>query len=205
MWKSPWLSRIVFVACLTPLAVLAWQWTHNQLGFNSIEYVARYTGRWTLYFLLATLAITPLRRIPGLSPLILFRRMLGLFAFFYGCLHGLHYFGRDVQWNWEIISEDLTRRRFFIFGMLALVLMLPLAVTSFDKAIRWMGGKRWRLLHRLIYVSGIAGVVHFAMQGKGVDIRPLRYAAILAVLLLARVVFAFPAKRGRRAAVTTPR
>ncbi|MEO8026918.1 MAG: hypothetical protein ABI823_10605, partial [Bryobacteraceae bacterium] len=100
---SPWLPRILFVICLLPLAWLAWLWWHNDLGINRIEFVARYTGRWTLRLLLATLAITPLRLIPKLGPLLRFRRMLGLFTFFYGCLHALHYFGVDVQWNWGTI------------------------------------------------------------------------------------------------------
>jgi sulfoxide reductase heme-binding subunit YedZ len=195
MWKSPWLYRLVFVACLLPLLVLAWKWYHQELGVNRIEFVARYTGRWTLRLLLITLAITPLRRIPGLGPLIRFRRTLGLFTFFYGVLHGLHYFGIDAQWNMQVIVEDLTFRRFFIAGAIALLLMTPLALTSSDAAIRRMGGKRWQRLHRLIYLSAIAAVIHYAWQGKALFTTPLIYAGIVAVLLATRVLLFFLDRR----------
>ena len=203
IWSSPWLTRLVFVLCLLPLAWLAWRWWHNDLGINRIEFVARYTGRWTLRILLATLAITPLRRIPGLNPLIRFRRMIGLFACFYGTLHALHYFGIDVQWNLQTIKEDLTYRRFFIAGAIALGLMIPLAATSFDRAIRWMGGKRWQLLHRLVYVSAIAAIVHYWWQGKVGTQTPQLYAAILVALLGIRVVLAMR-KRFRNASRPAP-
>ena len=108
-------------------------------------------------------------------------------TFFYGVLHALHYWAIDVQWDWAIIGEDLTIRRFFIFGALALSLMVPLAVTSTDRAIRWMGGKRWQLLHRLVYLSAVLAVLHYLFQGKGgLDTVPLIYGAILAVLLVVR-------------------
>ena len=188
MWKNPWLSRLVFLACLSPLFWLSWKWFHNELGINSIEFVARYTGRWTLRLLLITLAITPLRRIPGLNPLIRFRRMLGLFTFFYGSLHAFHYFAVDVQWNWLVIVEDLTFRRFFIAGGISLALMAPLALTSSNAAIRWMGGRRWQRLHRLIYLSAVAGIVHYVWQGKSLTLPPLIYAGILAILLFVRVL-----------------
>lgn len=189
VWASPWLKAGVLLLCLAPLLVLAWLWWNERLGFNRVEYVARYTGIWTLRFLLLTLAITPLRRLPGLGNLIRFRRMFGLVTFFYACLHGLHYFALDVQWNWQVIQEDLTIRRFFIVGFAALVLMIPLAATSFNGAIRWMGGRRWQLLHRLVYVSAILGVIHYSLQGKSIVITPLVYGAILLFLLMARVVF----------------
>jgi sulfoxide reductase heme-binding subunit YedZ len=197
MWKSPWLPRLVFVACLAPFLVLAWKWTHNDLGINRLEYVARYTGATTIRLLLITLAITPLRRIPSLSPLIRFRRMLGLFTFSYGLLHAYHYFAIDAQWNTQILYEDFTMRRFFIAGAIALTLMIPLALTSFDRAIRWMGGKNWQRLHRLIYISAIAGVTHYWWQGKVATRTPILYAAILTLLLGIRVVF-YLEKRVRR-------
>jgi sulfoxide reductase heme-binding subunit YedZ len=190
MWKSRWLWLVVFAACLCPLIWLAWRWQTNQLGINSIEYVARFTGRWTLRLLLATLAITPLRRLPHMAGAIRFRRMFGLFAFFYGTLHGLHYFGRDAQWHVEIIIEDLTFRRFFIAGALSLLLMAPLALTSFNAAVRWMGGKRWQRLHRLVYASAVAAVIHYAWQGKGITFTPIFYGLILLVLLGVRAVLA---------------
>jgi sulfoxide reductase heme-binding subunit YedZ len=190
-WRIKWLSKAVFAICLLPLVYLGWLWWANKLGINQIERVARFTGDWTLRFLLITLAITPLRRIKALSPLVKFRRMLGLFAFFYGCLHMFHYFGIDVQWNWAVIREDLTVRRFFIVGFAALMLMVPLAATSNNAAIRWMGGARWQLLHRLVYLSAILGVLHYALQGKTLTQTPLIYAVILTLLLLARVVMRF--------------
>lgn len=187
--KIIWLKRIVFLACLAPALWLAWKWYQDDLGINRIEYVARYTGRWTLRLLLATLAITPLRRIPGLRSLIQVRRMVGLFTFFYGLGHGLHYFAIDAQWDLLVLSEDLTYRRFFIAGAISLLLMAPLAATSFTRAIRWMGGRRWQLLHRLIYPSAIAAIVHYLWQAKGINLTPLYYAGVLALLLSWRVVF----------------
>jgi len=184
--KIIWLKRIVFLACLAPALWLAWKWYRDDLGINRLEYVARYTGHWTLRLLLATLAITPLRRLPGLSSLIHLRRMLGLFTFFYGLGHGLHYFALDAQWDLQVISEDLTYRRFFIAGAAALLLMAPLAATSTTWAIHKMGGRKWRLLHRLIYPAAIAATIHFLWQAKGIDLRPLYYAGVLALLLVWR-------------------
>jgi methionine sulfoxide reductase heme-binding subunit len=186
IWNARWAKPLVFLLCLAPLVWLAWRWHTNDLGINRIETVARYTGNWTLRFLLASLCITPLRRLPGQSGLIRFRKMLGLFAFFYGCLHAWHYFGVDVQWNMEIIREDLTSRRFFIAGMASLALMAPLAATSFQAAIRWMGGRKWQLLHRLAYVAAAAGVVHFFWQGKAALWTPIYYGVFLGVLLAYR-------------------
>lgn len=190
LWNHRWTKPAVFAMCLIPLALLAYRWNTNQLGINRIETVARYTGNWTLRFLLLSLCITPLRRLPGQSGLIKYRRMLGLFAFFYACLHALHYYQIDIQWNKEILLEDLTMRRFFIAGMAALALMVPLAATSTAAAIRWMGGKKWQLLHRLAYVSAIAGVVHFFWQGKAALYTPIYYGLFLAALLLYRAVYA---------------
>ena len=195
-WNSRYAKPVVFLLCLVPLALLAWRWQHNELGINRIETVARYTGNWTLRFLLLSLCVTPLKRLPGQSGVARLRRMLGLFAFFYGCLHALHYYGLDVQWNLDIIKDDLTTRRFFIAGMAGLGLMVPLALTSFQAAIRWLGGKRWQLLHRLAYVSAIAGVVHFFWQGKAALWTPIYYGMFLGVLLLYRVVYGL---RGRGA------
>jgi len=189
IWRSKWYPRTVFVLCLLPLVYLSWRWYHHDLTANRVEYVARFLGIWALRFLLGTLAITPLRRIPGLAGLMKIRRMLGLFSFFYGFLHGLHYFVFDVEWSWPVIQDDLSHRRFFIAGLAALLLLTPLAATSFDGAIRWLGGKKWQRLHRLVYLAAIAAVVHYAWQGKGITNRNLYYAAVLLVLLLARVVY----------------
>ena len=175
----------IVVACLTPLAVLIWQWNHHQLGINSIEYVARYTGDWTLRLLLATLAVTPLRRLFAFSAR--YRRTLGLFAFFYGCLHLTHYVWRDKMFFWPEIWEDFRLRRFYTAGLVAFALMIPLAATSSSAAIRRLGGRRWRMLHRLVYVSAAAGVVHYLWQGKSILPPPVIYGGVLAVLLAARI------------------
>lgn len=215
IWNSRFAKPAVFLLCLLPLLTLAWRWQNNELGINRIETVARFTGNWTLRFLLLSLCITPLRRLAGQSGLLRFRRMIGLFAFFYGCLHGMHYFALDVQWNLDIIREDLTTRRFFIAGMLALALMAPLAVTSFNAAIRLLGGKRWQLLHRLAYVSAAAGVVHFFWQGKAALWTPIYYGMFLGMLLLYRAGYWFkqrvdrsralrPSKIEERAAPVSP-
>jgi len=201
MWKRPWFSGLAIVLCLTPFLYLSWRWYQADLGINSIEYVSRFTGKWALRMLLICLAITPLRRIPGLSGLIALRRMTGLFAFFYGTIHMLHYFGFDAQWNWLVISEDLTFRRFFIAGAVALLLMAPLAVTSTNAWVRRLGGKRWQRLHRLIYLSAIAAIIHYLWQGKSINLDPLIYAGILFVLLGLRVVFSIQ-KRRRASQVT---
>ncbi|MCS7023503.1 MAG: sulfoxide reductase heme-binding subunit YedZ [Bryobacteraceae bacterium] len=197
-WRSKWTFRLLWLASASPFAWLVWRWYWRDLGVNPLEYVARYTGSWALRFLLLTLAITPLRLIPGLSPLIKFRRMLGLFAFFYASLHAWHYFAIDIQWNREILIEDLTIRRFFIAGMISLLLMVPLALTSFDRAIRWMGGERWRKLHRLVYASAIAACAHYLWQGKAATPTPRLYAALTAALLLTRLVVSIRTRRWPR-------
>ena len=199
-------KAIVFVLCLVPTAVLSWRFQHHDLGFNPLETVARYTGDWTLRFLIATLMITPLRRVPGLNFLIKFRRMLGLFAFFYGTQHFLHYLAVDKIWDWDEIYGDFTMRRFYIFGLIGWLAMLPLAITSFNAAIRWMGGKRWQMLHRLVYVAGLAGVIHYFMQGKAANPEPLIYCAIMVLLLLYRVGFLiYKAQTTRRVSASTIR
>jgi len=188
---------VLFAICLVPFFLLAYRWETHQLGINRAERVARFTGDWTIRFLLISLSITPLRKIRGLSDLIRFRRMLGLFACYYGSLHVLHYFWIDKDWFWPEIWEDFRIRRFFIMGWIAYSLMMPLALTSYSAAIRFLGGKRWQLLHRLAYGSAIAGVVHFYWQGKAALLDPLIYAAIVTVLLGFRLVV-FAQRRFRR-------
>jgi len=193
------LKPLVFVLCFAPLAWLAWRWWNDQLGFNRLETVARFTGDWTLRFLIASLAISPLRRlVPALNDLITYRRMLGLMAFGYGSLHFLHYLALDKLWDWNEIKGDFLLRRFFIAGLLSWGLMVPLAATSFNRAIRWMGAKRWQLLHRLAYVVAVAGVVHFYWQGKSFVVDPVIYAGVLAILLGYRA-FVWGRKRVMRA------
>ncbi len=173
----------VFLACLTPLALLAWKGYASLLGANPIEVITRSTGKWTLTFLLVTLAITPVRRLTGLHWLIRFRRMTGLFAFFYGCLHFLTYIWLDKFFDLHDVVKDVAKRPFITVGFTAFVLMIPLAVTSTQGWIRRLGGRRWNLLHRLIYISAIGGVVHFWWLVKADVLRPAIYASALAALL----------------------
>lgn len=186
IWTHKWSKTVVFALCLAPLVWLGWLWQNNELGINRIETVARYTGDWTLRFLVGVLCITPLRRLPGQSSLIRFRRMLGLFTFFYGCLHAWHYFEVDAQWNKDILWEDLTTRKFFLAGLLGLVVMVPLAATSWAGAIRRLGGRRWQQVHRLVYVAAIAGVVHYYWQGKAALWEPVYWGVGVGVLLAYR-------------------
>jgi len=193
MQKNPltniWMRRFVFLLCLMPLVWLAWRWYNHDMTANPREFGARYTGRWTMRMLLISLAITPARRIPGLNPLIGYRRMMGLYAFFYGVLHFLHYVVIDLQFDWSVLQEDLTFRRFFIAGAIALSLMVPLAVTSTNGWIRRLG-KNWARLHKLVYVSLIVACVHYIWQWKGISIPVLYYPGYALLLLLARVMMA---------------
>ena len=182
------LKVLVFVVCLGPAFVLTWKGFHGLLGANPIDVITRTTGRWTLTFLLITLSITPLRRILAMAWLIRFRRMLGLFAFFYGSLHLTTYVWLDKFFNVHEMLHDIAKRRFITAGLTAWTLMLPLALTSTAGWIRRLGGKRWQKLHRLIYFSAAAGVVHFIWLVKADLRRPLTYGAVLATLLLFRLI-----------------
>jgi sulfoxide reductase heme-binding subunit YedZ len=178
---------MVFLACLLPVGRLAWKAYTSALGANPIQVITWATGTWTLVFLMLTLSITPLRKLTRRYWLIQYRRMLGLFAFFYGTLHFLTYIWLDQFFDWQSITKDVLKRPFITVGFTAFVLMVPLAATSFQRAIRWLG-KRWQVLHRLIYIVAIAGVIHYIWLVKKDLRKPLIYAAILAVLLLYRLV-----------------
>ena len=182
------LKVVVFLACLGPLAVLTWKAFHQLLGANPVDVITRSTGKWTLVFLLVTLAVTPARRILRMPWLIRFRRMLGLFAFFYGTLHLMTYVWLDQFFNVQSMLHDIAKRRFITAGMTAFALMVPLAFTSTRGWIRRMGGKRWQKLHRLIYFSAAAGVFHFLWLVKADRSRPLAYGLVLLMLLLVRLV-----------------
>ena len=182
------LKAPVFLLCLGPAFVLTWKGFHDLLGANPIDVITRTTGRWTLTFLLITLSVTPVRRISGLNWLVRFRRMLGLFAFFYGSLHLMTYVWLDKFFDVHAMLHDIAKRRFITAGMTAWTLMLPLALTSTAGSIRWLGGKRWQKLHRLIYFSAAAGVIHFIWLVKADLRRPLTYGSVLAALLLFRVL-----------------
>ncbi len=182
------LKPIVFLAALGPLGLLAWNALHNNLGANPIEEITHQTGLWTLILLLATLSITPLRRLTSFNWVIQYRRMIGLFAFFYGCLHLTTYLWLDQSFDFQAILKDVYKRPFITAGFTAFVLMVPLAVTSTKGWIRRLG-KRWQLLHRLIYFSTAAVVFHFIWLVKK-DLRePLIYATVFGVLMLIRVLF----------------
>lgn len=199
------LKAPVFLLCLGPAFVLTWKGFHHGLGANPIDVITRTTGRWTLTFLLITLSVTPVRKLSGLTWLIRFRRMLGLFAFFYGSLHLMTYVWLDKFFDVHAMLHDIAKRRFITAGMTAWSLMLPLALTSTTGWIRRLGGKRWQKLHRLIYFSAAAGVVHFIWLVKADLRRPLTYGAILAVLLAYRLIAWLVTRlRTRRAAVRQP-
>lgn len=198
---------IAFLACLIPLGRLVWKGLTGMLGANPIEVITRSTGTWILIFLMITLSITPLRRLTGWHSLIRFRRMTGLFAFFYGCLHLTTYIWLDKFFDFPDMVKDIGKRPFITMGVTGFTLLLPLALTSTQGWIRRLG-KRWQQLHRLIYVSATAGVVHFWWQVKADTRKPAIFAAILTVLLVYRAL-AWAVKRRQTAsaarALPTPR
>ncbi|MCA1622161.1 MAG: sulfoxide reductase heme-binding subunit YedZ [Acidobacteria bacterium] len=182
---------LVFVNALVPLVLLGWDWRGGRLGANPLDFLTRTTGTLTLVFLVLTLAVTPLRKLTGANWLVRLRRMLGLYAFFYGALHLLCYVWFDKAFGLGAIAEDVARRRFILVGVLALTSMVPLAVTSTDKMIRRLGGKRWQKLHRLAYLSAVAGVVHYYLLVKSDTRKPLAFAAVVALLLGYRAYVAY--------------
>ncbi|MEZ5345385.1 MAG: protein-methionine-sulfoxide reductase heme-binding subunit MsrQ [Pyrinomonadaceae bacterium] len=187
---------LIFVNSLVPLAVLVWDAYFGRLGANPAEYFLRTTGVLTLVFLILTLAITPLRKIFGFNQLIKFRRMIGLYAFFYGCVHFVTYSIFDKNLDLRVIAADVWKRPFIAVGMTALVLMIPLAVTSTNGMIKRLGGKKWQKLHRLIYPIAILGVTHYYLIQKSDITYPLLFAAVLAILLGYRIFKRyFPASR----------
>jgi len=174
---------VLLVNGLVPLVLLLWDVYRKQVGANPLEFVTRTTGMLTLVFLLISLAVTPLRRVTGVNWLVRFRRMLGLFAFFYGSLHLLTYVAFDRFFHLPTIPGDVVKRPFIAVGMTAFFLMLPLAITSTDKMVKRLGGKRWMRLHRAVYGAAILGVLHYYMLVKS-DVRlPMTFAFLLALLL----------------------
>ena len=180
---------LLFTNCLVPLALLGWDAYHHRLGANPIEFATRSTGVLTLVFLLLTLTVTPLRKLTKANWLIKFRKMLGLYAFFYGALHLLTYVWFDKFFSVSEIVKDTWQRRFILVGMASFLLMLPLAATSTNAAVKRLGGKRWAKLHKLVYVTAVGGVIHYWMIVKAITSTQIAFAAVLAVLLGARVVF----------------
>jgi sulfoxide reductase heme-binding subunit YedZ len=180
---SKWTKVVVFLMCLVPAGLLIRRALTGGLGGNPAEFLEHATGDWTLRFLAIALSISPLRKILGQPQLIRFRRMLGLFAFFYVVCHFCIYLGLDQVLDFHGVWADVMKRRYITVGFTGFVLMIPLAITSTAGWVRRLGGKRWQMLHRAIYLSAVAGVIHYYWQVKSDVHLPLEYAGVIAVLL----------------------
>jgi sulfoxide reductase heme-binding subunit YedZ len=190
--KNPRFSKLVLsINVLVPLALLSWDVYHKRVGANPPEFMTRTTGMLTLVFLTITLAVTPLRKITGLNWLVKFRRLLGLFAFFYGFLHLITYVSFERYFNLRSVPADVVSRPFIAFGMVAFFLMIPLAITSTNKMIKRIGGKRWNRLHQLVYAAGIAGALHYWLLVKSDTRLPLTFAFVILLLLAHRLFVKF--------------
>src|SRR5215510_2457442 len=185
--SSKWAKVLVFALSTWPLLFIVWRTVRGDLTANPVEFYQHQTGDWTLRFLVFTLCITPVRKLFNLSELIRFRRMLGLFGFFYVCLHFLTYLGPDQSFSLRGMLKDVAKRPFITVGFAAFLLLIPLAVTSTTAWIRRLGGKNWQALHRLIYVAALCGVIHYYWLVKSDHRLPLLYGAILLILLLYRL------------------
>ncbi|MFZ0465497.1 MAG: protein-methionine-sulfoxide reductase heme-binding subunit MsrQ [Candidatus Acidiferrales bacterium] len=201
---SKWTKVVVFLLCLVPLGVLIWRGFQGDLTANPIEFVEHWTGDWTIRFLIITLCITPLRKLLHVPLLIRFRRMLGLFAFFYVCLHFSAWVVLDHFFNLHEMWTDVLKRRYITVGFTGFVLLLPLAITSTAGWIRRLGGKRWQLLHRAIYFAAIAGVIHYYWLVKSDERKPLQYAGMVGILLAWRIGFWIYTRHQRSSAHNLP-
>lgn len=188
----------LFILCMLPFVYLLWLVADGGLGADPIRAATHYTGLWAIRFLVLALAVTPVTRLSGRKRILRFRRMIGLFAFFYAALHMLIYFILDHFFHWETIAKDITKRPFIMIGVATFLILAALAATSTNAMIRRLGGRRWRNLHRLVYVAGIGAAIHFTMAAKVERPEPLVYLAIILSLLLLRLV-------PRRGAVTRRR
>lgn len=194
MIKLVHLKVLLFIVCLYPLVSLVWGLFTNQLGVNPVETLTRSSGLWGLRFLLITLCVTPLRWLTGINQLTRFRRMLGLYAFFYATVHMLLYLGLDQFFDWSEIWRDIIKRPFITVGFINFVALLPLAFTSTNKMVKRLGGRRWKQLHKLTYFVAMAACLHFLMLVKA-DIRePVVYIIILSGLLGVRLIYAYRKK-----------
>ncbi len=191
------LKPLVFLLALVPAGYLGYRTYANDLGVNPAETLQLETGEWALKFLIITLAVTPVRRLTGWNRVIQFRRMLGLFAFFYACVHFLTYIVLDKYFAFGEMMADVIKRPFITAGFVAFVAMVPLAVTSTKGWIRRLG-RRWQVLHRLIYVSGVAAAVHFVWKVKVAIGEPVYYAVVIAALLGFRLVWQLRSARSVR-------
>ena len=195
MLLNRFLKPVVFLLCLVPTGLLAWNGISGNLSANPIDDITDTTGTWTLRFVMITLAVTPLRKVFGWNTLGRIRRMLGLFTFFHATLHFFTYVWLDQFFDVESILADIAKRPFILAGFTAFVLFIPLAVTSTGGWVRRLGGKRWRMLHRLVYVSAAAGVVHYLWLVKADRQRPVIYGAVLAILLGYRIFHSWNSRR----------
>ena len=202
---SKWTKVVVFALCLEAAAWLVWRGFQGDLTADPIAFITHTTGDWTLRFIVITLAITPLRKLLRLPQLIRFRRMLGLFAFFYGCLHFSTWIGLDKQFAWAEMWKDVQKRRFITVGFAGFVLMIPLAITSTAGWIRRLGGKRWQLLHRAIYLTAMAGVIHYYWLVKSDVRKPLEYGLLVGILLVWRLAAWVIGRRKQAAAGSASR
>jgi len=186
---------LVFAGCLLPLTLLVWRAATGGLGANPISEAIHETGDWTLRFVLLTLAVTPFSRLSGRREAAGLRRPLGLFAFFYGCLHFLTYLALDQFFDLRAVVADIVKRPYITVGLIGLAAMAPLAVTSTSRAFGRLGERRWKRLHELIYLTAVAGVVHYWWSVKADLFWPQAYAALLALLLGYRAAVAVRARR----------
>ncbi len=186
---KPLTKLAIFTIAISPFCYLVWGAFNDALGANPAEYLIRSTGELALRFLCLTLAVTPLRTIAKLPELLRYRRMLGLFVYFYASIHLLCYSWLDMGFEWTDIAIDIAKRPFILVGFTAFVLLTPLAATSFNRAIRWLGAKRWQMLHRAVYGVAVLAVLHFYWMraGKSNFAEVIVYGAILGALLLWRV------------------
>ena len=181
----------IFINSAVPLTLLGWDWYHHRLGANPTEFATRTTGVLTLLFLILSLAVTPLRKLLGLPWMIKFRRLLGLYGFFYGCVHLLTYVWFDKFFGVGLIVEDIAKRPYITIGMASFLMLVPLALTSTQKSIKRLGGKRWNRIHRLVYVAAIGGVVHYYMLVKADTREPILFGVVVGLLLGYRVLSKF--------------
>ncbi|MCL2657272.1 MAG: sulfoxide reductase heme-binding subunit YedZ [Betaproteobacteria bacterium] len=195
------IKALLFICCLLPCALYLWKFFQDALGANPIEAITHASGKWTLRFLLLTLAITPLRKLTGWHWLIRLRRMFGLFTFFYACLHATTYFWLDQFFDWHGIAKDILKRPFITVGFAAFVLLIPLAATSSNAMVRRLGGRRWQSLHRSVYAIGILAILHYWWLVKRDITAPFGYGLILVALLGAR---AWWREQERRRQLATP-
>ena len=190
----PWLKPAVFTGAMIPLVVLVYRRAAGSLQADYIAEILNQCGMLALIFLIASLACTPLKLLSGWTWPLRIRRRLGVLAFFYAGLHFMIYFGMDQGWRIGNVLDDISDRKFILAGFSALVLMLPLALTSTNKMIALLGATRWQRLHRLAYVAGILAVLHFYWRVKLDVTEPLVYGGVLAALLLVRVVYKIRAR-----------